>query len=67
MALKALKPFDCEEANELVVRIAQKLYTQFSKNVVFLTQWPTSFVSHICHSAKPKKSTMLQLSGPWSS
>lgn len=29
MALKILKPFDCEEANELMVRSALELYTVF--------------------------------------
>lgn len=34
--LKTLKPFDCEDYNELVVSIAHKLCTQ--KNYVFLSQ-----------------------------
>jgi len=40
VALKTLKPFDCEEADELRVRIAHKVDTQFKiKNGFVLTQW----------------------------
>lgn len=35
MALKSLKPFDCEEANELVVRAVHKVFILFYKNGIF--------------------------------
>lgn len=66
VALKTLKPFDCEEAKELVVSIAHKLYTQLSLRMMFSRhsgKWSISLMFLI--SVKPKKNMMLQLSGPW--
>ena len=55
MALKTLKPFDCEEADELVVRISHEIDTNFLKynkqKKVFLMKT----VSHMCHQCKAKE------------
>lgn len=59
-----MKPFDCEEADELMVGTAPKLQI-----LSLVWYFPDNNCFNLCfyYSVKPKKRTMLLLRGPWNS